>query len=117
MASAISASAATTIAAAATTAAALTRLGFIHFQLLAEYSLTVKTLLSGISILLPLVGDEGVALAGVVHVSHHAELVKLTLDLLIGEILIHTVHEQLGHLVSCRSESSNISLVVLDQNL
>merc|ERR1719341_2348057 len=111
MASAISASAATTIAAAAaTTAAALTRLGFIHFQLLAKDGLTVQTLLSGIGILLPLVGDEGVALAGVVHVSHHAELVKLTLDLLIGEILVDTVHEQLGHLVSCRSESSNISL-------
>ena len=70
-----------------------------NLKLLAEDGLTVHGVLSGIGILLPLEGDEGVALAGVVHVSHHAELVKLTLDLLIGEILVDTVHEQLGHLV------------------
>ena len=54
-----------------------------NLKLLAEDGLTVHGVLSGIGILLPLEGDEGVSLAGVVHVGHHAELLKFSLNTII----------------------------------
>jgi len=90
----ISAAAATTTA---TAAAALLRAGCVDLDLLAQHGLTIHLLNSHLGVLLAVEGDEGVALAGIVDVSHHPVLLELGLDLAVGEVLVHTVHKQLGH--------------------
>ena len=58
----------------------------------------LKHYLNGrLGVLVAFKGDEGVTLAGVVDISHHAELLELGLDVVVGQVLVHTVHEQLGH--------------------
>ena len=54
----------------------------------------------GLSILLTVEGDEGKALAGVVNVGHHTELLELSLEIPIGHVLVDTIDEEFATLLS-----------------
>jgi len=55
---------------------------------------------SGLSVLLAVEGDEGKALAGVVNVGHHTELLELGLEIPIGHVLVDTIDEEFATLLS-----------------
>ena len=70
-----------------------------YLDLLSKDGLAVHFILGGVGVLLPVVSDEGVPLAGVVHVTHHAELLEFLLDFIVGHGLVNSVDEKFGHLV------------------
>ena len=70
----------TAVATSATSTSSLAGLGFVHLDLLSVDSCAVHLPDGVLGGLLLLEGDEGVALAGVVDISHHAEFLELALD-------------------------------------
>jgi len=54
----------------------------------------------GLGVLLAVEGDEGKALAGVVDVSHHTELLELGLEIPIGHVLVDSIDEEFATLLS-----------------
>ena len=62
------------------------------------YQIEVET--HGLGVLLAVEGDECEALAGVVDVSHHAELLELGLEIAIGHVLVDSIDEEFATLLS-----------------
>jgi len=53
-----------------------------------------------LSIFLTIESDEGKALAGVVDISHHTELLEFSLEVSIGHVLINSIDEEFATLFS-----------------
>ena len=70
----------TAVATSATSTSSLTGLGFVHLDLLPVDSCAVHLPDGVLGGLLLLEGDEGVALAGVVDIRHHAEFLEFALE-------------------------------------
>jgi len=53
-----------------------------------------------LGILLAIEGDKSKAFTGVVHISHHAELLELGLEVAIGHVLVNAIDKELASLLS-----------------
>jgi len=80
--------------------ASFTRFGFVDLDLLAINGLTVHLLGSGLGSFPAIKSHKGKALAGVVDISHHSELLELGLEIPIVHVLVHSVDKKFASLLS-----------------
>merc|ERR1719328_777305 len=117
--SASSSSTESSTSSATSTTTSLSGLGLIDFDLLAVQGLSIHLPDGVLSCILLFKGDKGVSLAGIVNIGHGSKLLKLRLEFDVLEVLVNSIDKQLAsvahvkcvkfYLISCRSESSNIS--------
>merc|ERR1711892_1194225 len=94
------ASTATSASTSSTPWASFTRFGFVDLDLLAINGLTVHLLGSGLGSFPAIKSHKGKALAGVVDISHHSELLELGLEIPIVHVLVHSVDKKFASLLS-----------------
>merc|ERR1719471_34056 len=83
-------------ATATTTTSSLTRLGFVHLDLLTIESDPVHLTNGSISRLLVVKGHKSISFSGVVNISHLSKLLEFRLQLNVLVVLINSVDEQLA---------------------
>jgi len=84
---------------------------------LAINGLPVHLLGGSLRVFLAVEGDEGEALAGVVDISHHAELLELSLKITIGHVLVNPIDKELATLLSHDSVDDVWILLEMDSVL
>jgi len=84
---------------------------------LAINGLPVHLFGGSLSVFLAIEGDEGEPLAGVVDISHHAELLELCLKISIGHVLVNSIDEELATFLSHDSVDDVWILLEMDSVL